>query len=254
MTIRYIPPIEADAERQMAIDEALLRAYDESKGEPTFRFFRFKPSAITLGYTQSIEDTIDQEVCREEGIPFVRRITGGGTVFHDYKGEITYSMVTEKSHGDIEKSFRENLQPIISTLKELGLDARFKPYNDILVGKRKISGSAQRRGKKGMLQHGTLMYATDLKKLSDILKLDEEKLKKKGADSFLDLVTTIEEETGETLGPDELMSIMKEEYEKKFGGEVEEKGLNDKEKRLSKELEKKYGSERWTHDREWDRD
>ncbi len=253
MNARYVPPIEADAETQMAIDEALLRTYDENEGEPTFRFFRFKPSAITLGYTQPVEKTIDEEVCKKEGIPFVRRITGGGTVFHDHQGEITYSMVVEKKYGDIESSFKENLQPIINTLKELGLDAKFKPYNDILVGKRKISGSAQRRGKKGMLQHGTLMYATDLEKLSNILKLDEEKLKKKGADSFLDLVTTIEKEKGEKPEPDELIEMMKEEYEKHFGGEIEEKGLSERERQLADKLEKKYSSKGWTRNREWDR-
>ncbi len=252
MNVRYIPMIEADAERQMAIDESLLRCYDEDGSEPMFRFFRFKPSAITLGYTQSLEDTINVDVCKSENIPFVRRITGGGTVFHDYEGEITYSMVTEKKHGNIEESFEENLQPIINTLKRMGLDAKFKPYNDILVGKKKISGSAQRRGKKGMLQHGTLMYATDLEKLSTILRLDEEKLKKKGAGSFLDLVTTVEKEIGEKPDPDELISMMKKEYEKHLGTEVEEQGLSEKEKELASELEKKYGSRDWTYRRELD--
>ncbi|MFP4609002.1 MAG: biotin/lipoate A/B protein ligase family protein, partial [Candidatus Aenigmatarchaeota archaeon] len=162
------------------------------------------------------------------------------------------SMVTEKEHGDIEKSFKENLQPIINTLQRLGLDAKFKPYNDILVGNKKISGSAQRRGKKGMLQHGTLMYATDLKELSKILKLDEKKLKEKGAKNFLDLVTTIQKEKGEKPDPDELIYMMKEEYEKHFGGEVEERGLSEEEKKLASTLEDKYASKSWTYEREWD--
>lgn len=253
MKARYVPLIEAGPERQMAIDEALLRTYDKGGKKPIFRFFRFKPSSITLGYTQSVKETIDEEKCRQEGIPFVRRITGGGTVFHDYDGEITYSLVTEKSHDNIEKSFEKNLQPIIDTLKKLGLDAKFKPYNDILVGKKKISGSAQRRGKIGMLQHGTLMYATDLKKLSKILKLDEEKLKKKGAESFLDLVTTIEDEKGETPSPEKLVEMMKEEYEKHFGGEVEEETLTEEEKMLTSRFEDRYSSKSWTYDKEWDR-
>ncbi|MBS3816083.1 MAG: lipoate--protein ligase family protein [Candidatus Thermoplasmatota archaeon] len=249
--MRYIPLIEASAERQMAIDESILRSFDEGNCDPTFRFFRFKPSAITLGYTQSIEETIDVKRCEEENIPFVRRMTGGGTVFHDYDGEITYSMVTKKAEKDIEESFRKNLQPVINTLKRFGLDATFKPYNDILVGTKKISGSAQRRGKEGFLQHGTLMYATDLEKLSEILKVDEEKLKEKGADSFLDLVTTVEKETGEKPGLEEIIDSMKEEYVKHFQEEVEEEGLSEEEKERTSKLESKYSSDSWTHEREW---
>jgi len=252
MTIRYIPPIEAEAARQMAIDEAILRSFDDGKVDPTFRFFRFKPSAITLGYTQSIDETIDEERCKEEDIPFVRRITGGGTVFHDYEGEITYSMVTEKSEEKIEKSFEKNLQPVINTLKNFGLDAKFKPYNDILVNKKKISGSAQRRGKKGLLQHGTLMYATDLEKLADILKIDEEKLKKKGADSFLDLVTTIQREIGEPLDPEHIIDVMRGEYIDHFEEEVVEKGLCEEEKRIASKLESKYSSKGWNRERTWE--
>ncbi len=250
--IRYIPPIEADAARQMAIDEAILRSFDEGGYDPTFRFFRFKPSAITLGYTQSIDETIDEERCKEEGIPFVRRITGGGTVFHDYEGEITYSMVTEKSEEEIEKTFEKNLQPVINTLEKFGLDAKFKPYNDILVNKRKISGSAQRRGKKGLLQHGTLMYATDLERLAGILKVDEEKLREKGAGSFLDLVTTIERETGESPEPDKVIDTMRKEYIDHFEEEVVEKGLSEEEKRHASKLENKYSSKSWTRERDWE--
>lgn len=252
MSIRYIPPIESDAARQMAIDEAILRNFDDGKTGTTFRFFRFKPSAITLGYTQSIDETIHEKRCKEENIPFVRRITGGGTVFHDYDGEITYSMVTEKSEEKIEKSFEKNLQPVINTLKSFGLDAKFKPYNDILVNNKKISGSAQRRGKEGMLQHGTLMYATDLEKLADILKVDKEKLEKKGAGSFLDLVTTIKREIGKSPNPEKLIEIMREKYTDHFEEDIVEKGLTEEEKRFASNLESKYSSSSWTYGRNWE--
>lgn len=251
MEARYIPPIEAGAARQMAIDEAILRRYDEGESVPTFRFFRFRPSAITLGYSQGLHETIDVEKCQENEIPYVRRITGGGTVFHDYDGEITYSVVTEKIEGDIEESFRELLDPLIKTLEGYGIDAKFKPYNDILVNGRKISGSAQRRGKHGLLQHGTLMFATDLELLSEILRLDEEKLKKKGADDFLDLVTTMEQETGYKPEPEDLIKAMKEHYEGLFDHKVKKGELRKEEIELADELEKKYSSERWLDERRW---
>jgi len=251
MDARYIPLIEAGPERQMAIDEAILRSFDRGNCIPTFRFFRFKPSSITLGYSQSVEKTIDIEICKNYDIPYVRRITGGGTVFHDYEGEITYSVVTEKIEGDIEESFRELLVPIMETLEEFGLEPEFKPYNDVLVNKKKISGSAQRRGKKGLLQHGTLMFATDLEKLAEILKIDEEKLKEKGAGSFLDLVTTIEKEAGKKPDPEELIDVMKDKYMAYFGEKVKKEKLKKEEIELAEELENKYGSKKWLKERRW---
>ncbi|MFW5927766.1 MAG: lipoate--protein ligase family protein [Thermoplasmatota archaeon] len=248
---RYIPPLEADVYEQMAIDEAILRSFDEGESPPTIRFYRFKPSAITLGYTQDVEETIHIKACEEHDISYVRRITGGGTVFHDYEGEITYSMITDKIEGDIEESFFTLLEPIIETLKDYDLDAKFKPYNDILVEKRKISGSAQRRGKKGMLQHGTLMYATDLEVLSEILKVDEDKLQARGAESFTDLVTTIEDEIGWKPDPGELIKDMKSSYERVLGIEAVEDELNENELEKVQDFKEKYRSDEWNDNRRW---
>ncbi len=249
--LRYIPVIEAQAHEQMAIDEALLRSYDGGDSPPILRFFRFQPSAITVGYSQEIDKVIDTEKCEGYDIPFVRRITGGGTVYHDYHGEITYSIITEQYDGSIQESFEYLLNPIIDTLKEYGLEAAFKPYNDILVSKRKISGSAQRRGKKGLLQHGTLMYATDLEILSDILLLDEEKLKAKGVNSFFELVTTMEKELGNKPEPDELITKMKNNYEEYFGVQVIEDRFSEKEEGYIEELKEKYKSSEWTYNKNW---
>ncbi len=249
--LRYIPTIEADGPEQMAIDEAILRSYDEGDSPKTLRFFRFQPSTITMGYAQEVDDVIDTTKCEELEIPYIRRITGGGTVFHDYEGEVTYSIVTDKISGSIEDSFHHLLKPIIKTLQDYELDARFKPYNDILVDGRKISGSAQRRGKKGLLQHGTLMYATDLEKLESILILDEKKMKAKGVKSFFDLVTTMDDELGYRPDPEELIDDMKNKYKKYFGLEMYEDELNEREKELVEEFKPKYGSETWTYDRDW---
>ncbi len=250
-TLRYIPTIEDTGTRQMAIDEAILRCYDMGLSPPTLRFFRFMPSAITIGYAQYVERVIDTRRCQELGIPFVRRVTGGGTVYHDYKGEVTYSIVTDKIPGAIEDSFHLLLKPLILTLRDYGLDATFKPYNDILVDGKKISGSAQRRGRKGMLQHGTLMYGTDLMTLSNILILDLDKLKARGANSFLDLVTTMEDELGYDIDPMSLIKDLKIAYRDNYGLPLEAGELNDSELEMARDLEAKYSSESWTYGRRW---
>ncbi len=247
--LRYIPTIEGPAHEQMAIDEAILQAFDDGKIPTTLRFFRFDPSAITVGYSQDIDKVIHTHKCEEYDIPFVRRITGGGTVYHDYHGEITYSIVTQQLEGSIQESFKYLLDPIINTLRGYGLEAKFKPYNDILISRKKVSGSAQKRGKKGLLQHGTLMYATDLDKLADILKLDKEKLKEKGVSSFFELVTTMEKELGEKPEPDELIEKMKDCYEEHLGNNFETSSLTELEKGYVTELKEKYKSPEWTYDR-----
>ncbi len=249
--LRYIPTIEETGFRQMAIDEAILRCYDKDLVPPTLRFFKFSPSTITMGYAQEVDQVIDTGRCKELDIPYVRRISGGGTVYHDLHGEITYSIVTDKISGSIEDSFHFLLKPIIDTLRDHDLDANFKPYNDILVGRRKISGSAQRRGRKGMLQHGTLMYATDLSTLASILLLDEEKLNAKGAESFFDLVTTMEDELGWKPQPDELIDSMKAAYEDYFDADMVVGELTEEELEMADELEQKYSSDDWTYERKW---
>ncbi len=249
--IRYIPTIEGSGPRQMAVDEAILRCYDKGLSPPTLRFFKFSPSAITMGYAQDVDGVIHTERCRELGMPYVRRITGGGTVYHDLQGEITYSIVTDIIPGAIEDSFHHLLKPIIDTLRDYDLEAEFKPYNDILVNGKKISGSAQRRGRKGMLQHGTLMYATDLSTLASILKLDMDKLRARGAKSFFDLVTTMEDELGWKPEPDDLIGEMKEAYGKHLGVKIVPGALNEHELQMADELTLKYSHESWTYNRKW---
>ncbi|HID15534.1 MAG TPA: lipoate--protein ligase family protein, partial [Candidatus Atribacteria bacterium] len=87
---------EFDAHMQMAIDEAMLILRSKNEIPNTLRFFVFKPSAITIGYFQSITEEVDLDFCRKHGISVVRRITGGGAVFHDENGEITYSLVVSE--------------------------------------------------------------------------------------------------------------------------------------------------------------
>ena len=77
----------------MALDEAILKAVIEKKSPNTLRFYKWDPSTINIGRNQSLSDEVDVEVAKEKGFNIVRRITGGGAVFHDKKREITYSIV-----------------------------------------------------------------------------------------------------------------------------------------------------------------
>ncbi|MBN1786641.1 MAG: lipoate--protein ligase family protein [Candidatus Methanofastidiosa archaeon] len=186
------------AARCMALDEALMEARIDGRIPDTMRLYQFSPSAVSVGYFQSVRNQVNLSICEQMKIDLVRRATGGGSVFHDSSGEITYSVVMgiRKGSEDIVQSYGNICQGIVHALKLLGIEAEFKPINDVLVSGKKISGSAQTRRTGVLLQHGTLMYDTDIDLLSRILNVSKEKLSDKFVDSVKKRVTTIGMELG----------------------------------------------------------
>ena len=112
---------------------------------------------------------------------YVRRITGGGAVFHD--NELTYSIVIPESHPQIPKniidSYKRICGAIMKGLDKLGIDSKYFPINDILTNNKKISGNAQTRKSKTVLQHGTILMDVDVEKMFSLLKVPDEKIKDK---------------------------------------------------------------------------
>lgn len=147
----------------MGIDRAILQTVSEGQSIPTLRLYSWAVPAVTVGYFQKISETVNIAFCTENKIPVIRRITGGGTVLHN--SEITYSFITPLKNSpissDLETSFKAIIMPIINALKAIGIDASFKPVNDILVQGKKISGSAQTRQQGMLLQHGTIITDID---------------------------------------------------------------------------------------------
>ncbi|AEH24018.1 lipoate--protein ligase family protein [Pyrococcus yayanosii] len=245
--MRFVPLIVARPEVQMAIDEAIFRARIEGKVPDTVRLYVFKPSSVTIGRFQSIRHDVDIERARDLGIPVVRRITGGGSVFHDEYGEITYSVIIGEDYHpslrNVQESYRYLAGPLIDALKELGLNAEFSGLNDVVVRGKKISGSAQTRAKGVILQHGTFMYATRLDVLASVLKVSREKLKDKGVSSIYERVTTLERE-GVRLSRSEAYELLKESFFRAFP--LEEAPLTDYELELAERLvEERYGNPNW---------
>ena len=192
ITWRLIPLRTDNAFMAMGIDEAISEAVAKG-GQPTIRFWRWQPSAVSIGYFQGMEDEVDLGRCKELGIDAVRRRTGGGAVYHDYNGEITYSIIAPESmfpKGIIE-SYHAICQYIIDGLANLGIRSEFKPINDIIVGGKKISGNAQTRRNGVLLQHGTILYDLDVKKMFSLLKVSKEKISDKMIQAVEERVTRI---------------------------------------------------------------
>lgn len=176
----------------MALDEAASNSI-KAGGSPTIRFYQWQPSAVSIGYFQSMEDEVDLDACRQLGIDTVRRNTGGGTVYHDNEGEITYSVIAPESlfGKDIMASYKLICGWIVVAFSMLGIPAEFRPINDILTGGKKISGNAQTRRNKVLLQHGTILYDLDVRKMFSVLRISREKISDKMISAVEDRVTCV---------------------------------------------------------------
>lgn len=185
----------------MAIDESISHFVKLKQSKPTIRFYTWNPSCVTIGYHQSLNDEVDVLKCKDLGIDIVRRLTGGGAVYHDKAGEITYSVIAPENvfDQDIIKSYKQICQLIIDGFEEMGLNAQFKPINDILVNGKKISGNAQTRRGGILCQHGTILYQLNIPIMFSVLKISNEKISDKMIKSVEERVTSIKNENAMSL-------------------------------------------------------
>ena len=142
----------------LAAEEYLLK----SKNEDYFMLWRNEPS-IVVGKHQNALAEIDLLYAREKGFKVARRISGGGTVFHDL-GNLNFSFISNGEEGKL-INYRKYATPIVEVLGMLGIEATFSKRDDILIEGMKISGNASHVYKQRVLHHGTLLFSSDLSDL-----------------------------------------------------------------------------------------
>jgi lipoate-protein ligase A len=186
----------------MGLDEAILGSVEEGKSLPTLRLYGWKPAAISIGYFQGMREEIDVEACAAQGVDIVRRITGGGAVFHD--SELTYSLAIPEGHRlaprSIQDSYHMLCDGIVQGLARLGIRAEFAPINDIVSGGKKVSGNAQTRKRGCLLQHGTILLEVDVEKMFSLLKVPKEKALGKMIEDVKARVTSVSALLGRPVG------------------------------------------------------
>jgi len=236
----------------MAIDRAVLVANSGGKVPPTVRFYGWIPPAISIGYFQSLTEEVDLDACKKLNVDYVRRITGGGAVFHDK--ELTYSIVISESHPETPKNIMESYGricgAIIKGLKQLGIESSYAPINDIITNGKKISGSAQTRKLGTVLQHGTVLMDVDVDKMFSLLKVPNEKIKDKLIKDVKERVTSIRHILGKDASFEEVAEAMKVGFEKEFNVKLVEGKLSNEEVTLARKFEKEcFGAKDWNHRR-----
>lgn len=170
----------------LALEELIASEYPDE----IVMLWRNAP-AIIVGRNQNTEAEINAEAVRKRNIKVVRRITGGGAVYHDL-GNINYTIAANDRLMDND-AFARNARMITEVLHKFNIPAEFKGRNDILVDGRKISGSAKSVFTNRTLFHGTLLFDTDLSVLSSVLTPDEEKIRAKGIKSVRARVANLRE-------------------------------------------------------------
>jgi len=237
-----------NARMNMALDEAIGEAVISGSSPPTIRFYGWNPSAVSIGCFQSLKDEVDLDACRREGVDFVRRRTGGGAVYHDKDGEITYSVIAPEGvmAKDINKAYFTICGWIVNALDVMEIPATFAPINDILVEGSKISGSAQTRRGGVFLQHGTVLYSVNPGKMFSILKAGRTKISDKNISSFEERVTSILRHA--KLSKDRVLKELRRSFTK--GKEWEAGTYTEEEKNRARQLVLgRYASQEWNFSR-----
>ena len=187
------------AAMHMALDEVLTYAVGRGERKPTLRIWQWNTNAVILGRFQSVRNEVDPDGAAKHNVNVVRRITGGGAMFTEPQNAITYSIYAPealvKGMSFIDSyAFMDDW--VLQALRGMGVEAVYKPINDISSSKGKIGGAAQTRRGGAVLHHVTMAYDIDADKMLEVLRIGREKLSDKGTTSARKRVDPMRSQTG----------------------------------------------------------
>ena len=252
-TWRLLPLQTNSGFMNMAIDEAVLTARTSGKVPNTLRFYRWQPSCVSIGKNQNAEAEVYLDACKRLGVDVVRRMSGGGTVYHDYDGEVTYCVTAKTSDlgtADITSVYAKIYEAIKHALMLLGITADFSSGDDkncpnMTVKGKKISGSSQAITRGIVLQHGTVLRSVDLPKMFTLLKLKNASCTQ-AADIAKRKITSIENELDHAVAPEAVANALAEGFRSVLKIRLEPSKLAPYEVELANRLcKEKYATKEW---------
>ncbi len=172
----------------LALEEYVLQNFGE---QDTYLLFYINKPSIIIGRNQNSIEEINTNYVDENGIKVVRRLSGGGAVYHD-EGNLNFSFIT-KDDGESFQNFAKFTQPMVEALNKLGVPAELQGRNDLAADGRKISGNAMFSTKGRMFSHGTLMFNSEIENVVSALNVKMEKIESKGIKSIRSRVANISE-------------------------------------------------------------
>lgn len=177
-----------DPRINLAIEEYALKHLDINE---TYLLFYINEPSIIIGKNQNTIQEINTKYVEDQHIHVVRRLSGGGAVYHD-KGNLNFSFIT-KDDGNSFHNFKKFTEPVVEALKKLGVNAELSGRNDLMAEGRKISGNAQFSTKGRMFSHGTLLFDSEIENVVSALKVKKDKIESKGIKSIRNRVANISE-------------------------------------------------------------
>jgi lipoate-protein ligase A len=244
----------------MAIDEAILRSRIAGSVPDTLRFYRWNPSAVSIGRFQKIENEVNLENCRRLGVEVVRRISGGGAVYHDAEGEVTYSVVAKTENlgaKDVGEVYSKVYVAVSHALRLMGMIADYnegdsKNCPNLTVNGKKISGSAQANKSGVVLQHGTLLLNVDLPTMFNLLRVPWASSCMQVVNVAKNKITSVQNELGHAVKPETVANAMAHGFSVALGVQVVENvqtvegELTPAERELAEKLcREKYATDEW---------
>ena len=239
--IRYLSLTTTSPYHNLAAEEYLLQQTKDN----VFMLWQ-NDNTIVIGRHQNTAAEINQEYVDSHHVNVVRRQTGGGAVFHDI-GNLNFSFIQNVKEGSKEINFLKYLQPIVDALQSLGVPAEFSGRNDLVIEGKKISGNAMMFYENRVLEHGTLLFSSQMADVANALKVDPSKFDDKAVKSVRSRVTNISEHLPEPMTVlqfrDYLMDFIMKQNQM-----TELQNLTDKEEAIVEQLmTKKYQTWEWNY-------
>jgi len=192
-----------DPRINLAIEEYVLNNFGE---QDTYLLFYINEPSIIIGKNQNSIEEINTDYVEENNIKVVRRLSGGGAVYHD-EGNLNFSFIT-KDDGDSFHNFARFTEPVVKALNDVGVPAELIGRNDLLVDGRKISGNAQFATRGRMFSHGTLMFDSEIEHVVSALNVNKEKIESKGIKSIRSRVANIAEYLQEKMTMEQFKALI----------------------------------------------
>lgn len=187
----------------LAIEEYVLNNFGE---KDTYLLFYINKPSIIIGRNQNSIEEINTDYVEKNNIKVVRRLSGGGAVYHD-EGNLNYSFIT-KDDGDSFHNFAKFTEPVVKALNSIGVPAELIGRNDLLIKGRKFSGNAQFSTKGRMFSHGTLMLDSEIENVVSALNVKKEKIESKGIKSIRSRVANISEFLEDPISMDDFKALI----------------------------------------------
>lgn len=231
--------------------EAIAVAVDRGLSSDTLVLCRPSSPYVCIGYHQDLEQEVDVDFCRRAGLPIIRRGQGGGACYLD-GNQVFYQYVLRKdsrlASGSVEDFFRRLLSVTVRVYRELGLNAEYKPINDVVVDGKKISGNGAGELGSVRILVGNVILDIDYDMMARVLKVPDEKFRDKMAKSMREWVTSISRELGFKPPYGRIKELIVKACEQELGVRVVEDKPSEEELRIwEDEIKPKHLSEDWLY-------